>query len=108
MFSNEIRPYQSHADHCYEPRDTFHIPQMRVLDIESGRLHRPEERLNLPSLLIRLYGVLRMIEAYKNLKFRNTPAVFESCIILKTKCSDKSKRNVYFHKTKCSFFNVFR
>ena len=79
MFSNEIRPYQSHADHCYEPRDTFHIPQMRVLDIESGRFHRPEESLDLPTLLIRLYGVLRMIEAYKNLKFRNTPAVFESC-----------------------------
>lgn len=79
MLSNEIRPYQSHADHCDKPRDTFHIPQMSVLDIESGRFHRPEEGLDLPSLLIGLYGVLRMIEAYKNLKFRNTPAVFESC-----------------------------
>ena len=52
---------------------------MGVLDIESGGFHRSEQSLNLPSLLIPLYGVLRMVEAYQYLKFRNTLAVFESC-----------------------------
>ena len=69
MFSNEIRPYQSHADHCAEPRDPFHIPQMRVLDIESAGFQDLKHGLDSPSFLICREGFLRAAEGNEDLRF---------------------------------------
>ncbi len=39
MFTNEIRPYKSHADHRDKSCDAVHITHMGILDVEAGRFH---------------------------------------------------------------------
>lgn len=78
MFTNEIRPYKSHADHRDKSCDALHITHVGVLDVEAGRFHGSEGRFYLPSLFVCQNRVLGPIEAYENLQFRNSIGVFDS------------------------------
>ena len=44
MFTNEIRPYKSHADHRDKSCDALHITHVGILDVEAGRFHGSERR----------------------------------------------------------------
>lgn len=76
MFTNEICPNKSHADHCDKSFDAFHVAHMDVLDVESGSLHGSECGLNLPAFFIGENCTFRSIKADKDLQFRNTIEVF--------------------------------
>lgn len=76
MFTNEIRPYESHADHRDKSRDALHITYMGVLDVEAGRFHGSEGRFYLPSLFVCQNRTLGPVEAYKNLQFGDPVGVF--------------------------------
>ena len=78
MFTNEICPYKSHADHRNKFCDAVHITHMGVLDIETGRFHGSKGRFYLPSFFVCQNRLLGPIEAYENLQFRNTIGVFDS------------------------------
>ena len=78
MFTNEIRPYESHADHRDKSCDALHITHVGVLDVEAGGFHGSESRFYLPSLFVCQNRALGPVEAYKNLQFRNTVGVFDS------------------------------
>lgn len=69
MFTNEIRPYKSHADHRKQTCDTLSVSQMGVLDVEARRFHGTECRFNLPAFFIGRYSVFRSVETDQNLKF---------------------------------------
>ena len=75
MFTNEIRPYKSHADHRDKPCDALHITHMGALDVKAGRFHGSESRFYLPSLFVCQNRVLGSVEAYENLQFRNSIGV---------------------------------
>lgn len=77
MFTNEIRPYKSHADHRDKSCDAVHITHMGVLDVEAGRFHGSESRFYLPSFFVCQNRLLGPVEAYENLQFRNTIGVFD-------------------------------
>ena len=77
MFTNEIRPYKSHADHRDKSCDAVHITHMGILDVEAGRFHGSKGRFYLPSFLYVKNRLLGPIEAYENLQFRNTIGVFD-------------------------------
>ncbi len=72
MFTNEIRPYKSHADHRDKSCDAVHITHMGILDVEAGRFHGSKGRFYLPSFFVCQNRLLGPIEAYENLQFRNT------------------------------------
>ena len=78
MFTNEIRPYESHADHRDKSCDALHITHVGVLDVEAGGFHGSESRFYLPSLFVCQNRTFGPVEAYKNLQFRNTVGVFDS------------------------------
>ena len=78
MFTNEIRPYESHADHRDKSCDALHITHMGVLDVEAGRFHGSEGRFYLPTLFVCQNRALGPVEAYENLQFRNSIGVFDS------------------------------
>ena len=78
MFTNEICPYKSHANHRDKPCDALHITHMGVLDIETGRFHGSESRFYLPTLFVCQNRALGPVEAYENLQFRNSIGVFDS------------------------------
>lgn len=78
MFTNEIRPYKSHADHRDKSCDAVHITHMGILDVEAGRFHGSKGRFYLPSFFVCQNRLLGPIEAYENLQFRNTIGVFDS------------------------------
>ena len=69
MFTNEIRPYKSHADHRKQTCDTLSVSQMGVLDVEARRFHGTECRFNLPAFFIGRYSIFRSVETDQNLKF---------------------------------------
>ena len=75
MFTNEIRPYKSHAHHRHKSCDALHVAHMGVLDVEAGGFHGLEGRLDLPAFLIGDDSVFRAVEAYENLQFRDTIGV---------------------------------
>ena len=75
MFTNEICPYKSHADHCHKSCDAFHVAHVGVLDVESGSLHGSECSLNLPPFLIGENRTFRTVETYQNLQFRHSVGV---------------------------------
>ena len=77
MFTNEIRPYKSHADHRDKSFDAVHITHMGVLDVEAGRFHGSECRFYFPSFFVCQNRLLGPVEAYENLQFRNTIGVFD-------------------------------
>jgi len=79
MVTNEIRPYKCNAHDSDKSFDPFDIPHMRILDVEPGRFHGAEERLNLPSVLICRHGIFRPVEADEDLKFGVSIEVLESC-----------------------------
>ena len=58
MFTNEIRPYKSHADHRKQTCDTHSVTQVSVLDVEARRFHGTECRFNLPAIFIGSYSIL--------------------------------------------------
>lgn len=76
MFSNEIRPYKSHAHHRHKPCDALHVAHVGVLDVESGGFHGLEGRLDLPAFFIGHDCILGTVEAYEDLQFRNSVGVF--------------------------------
>lgn len=76
MFTNEICPDKSHADHCDKSCDAFHVAHMGVLNVESGSLHGSEVSLNLPAFFIGENCTFRSIKADKDLQFRNAIGVF--------------------------------
>ena len=78
MFTNEICPYRSYADHRDKSREALHAAHVGVLDVESRRLHCFEGGFDLPLFFVSLNGVLRTIEAYQNLQFRNSVRIFDS------------------------------
>ena len=78
MVTNEIRPHKCDAHQGNESFDSFQLPHVRVLDVEPRRFHGLEQRLNLPSVLVGCHGLFRMVEADKNLKFRQSIRVLES------------------------------
>lgn len=78
MFTNEICPYKSQADHRDKSCDALHITHMGVLDIETGRFHVSESRFYLPTLFVCQNRALGPVEAYENLQFRNSIGVFDS------------------------------
>ena len=78
MFTNEIRPYKSHAYHRDKSCDALHITHMGVLDVEAGRFHGSEGRFYLPTLFVCQNRTLGPVEAYENLQFRNSIGVFDS------------------------------
>ena len=71
MFTNEIRPYKSHADHRDKSRDAVHIAQVGVLDVEAGGLHGAKACLNLPSLFVSGNGLFGAVITNQNLQFRH-------------------------------------
>lgn len=75
MFTNEIRPHKSHAHHRNKSCYALHVVHVGVLDIEAGRFHCLECRLDLPSFLISHDSAFRTVEAYENLQFRNSVRV---------------------------------
>ena len=77
MFTNEICPYKSHADHRDKSCDAVHITHMGILDVEAGRFHGSKGRFYLPSFFVCQNRLLGPIEAYENLQFRNTIGVFD-------------------------------
>ncbi len=77
MFTNEIHPYKSHADHRDKSFDAVHITHMGVLDVEAGRFHGSEGRFYLPSFLVCQNRLLGPVEAYENLQFLNSIGVFD-------------------------------
>ena len=78
MFTNEIRPYKSHAHHRHESCDTLHVAHVGVLDIEAGGFHGLESRLDLPSFLIGQDSAFGMVEAYEDLQFRDPVGVLDA------------------------------
>ena len=77
MFTNEIRPYKSHADHRNKSCDAVYITHMGVLYVKSGGFHGSECRFYLPSLLVGHDSTLGAIETYENLQLRNSIGVFD-------------------------------
>ena len=63
MFSNEICPYESDANHCEEPCDSFDVAQMRVLDVEARRFHGPECGFDLPTPFVSGDSLFGAVEA---------------------------------------------
>ena len=78
MFTNEIHPYKSHADHRKQTCDTLSVSQVGVLDVEARRFHGPECRFNLPALFIGHNSIFRSVETEQNLKFRYPIRVLDS------------------------------
>jgi hypothetical protein len=78
MFTNEIRPYKSHADHRKQTCDTHSVTQVGVLDVEARRFHGTECRFNLPAFFIGRYSIFRSIETDQDLKFGYPVRVFDS------------------------------
>ncbi len=70
MFTNEIRPYKSNADHRKQTRDAPSVAQVGVLDVEVRRFHGPECRFNLPALFTGRNSIFRSVETEQNLKFQ--------------------------------------
>lgn len=83
MITNEIRPYQCHADHRRKTCDAVNVAQMGVLDVESGGLHGSKACLNLPSLSVGCHGSVRTIVVNQDLQLRHTIGVLQhgSCNI---------------------------
>ena len=77
MFANEIRPYQCHADHRCQARDTVDVAQVCVLDVESGGLHGAKACLNLPALFVGCHGSFRTVVANQDLQLRHSIRVFQ-------------------------------
>ena len=75
MFTNDIRPYKSHAYHRHKSCDALHVAHMGVLDVEAGGFHGLGGRLDLPAFLIGHDSAFRAVEAYENLQFRDTIGV---------------------------------
>ena len=79
MITNKIRPYKCYAHDGYESSDSFYVPHVRILDVEPRRFHGLEQRLNLPSFLVRGHSLIGIVEADENLEFRLSIRVLESC-----------------------------
>ena len=77
MFTNEIRPYKSHAYHRHKSCDTLHVAHMGVLDVEAGGFHGLESGLDLPSFPIGQDSTLGTVEAYEDLQFRDSLGVLD-------------------------------
>lgn len=77
MFTSDMCPNKCNEDHYHQPCDAFHVAHMGVLDVESGRYKVFEKRLKLPAPLICLNCTLRSVEAYQDLKFRNSIRVLD-------------------------------
>lgn len=77
MFTNEIRPYKSHAYHRHKSCDTLHVTHVGILDVEAGGFHCLESRLDLPAFLIGQDSAFGTVEAYEDLQFRNPVGVFD-------------------------------
>ena len=71
MFTNEIRPYKSHADHRRKTSDAVDVAQVGVLDVEAGGFHSSEACLNLPSLFVSGNGLFGAVITNQNLQFRH-------------------------------------
>ena len=78
MFTNEIRPYKSHADHRKQTCDTHFVTQVGILDVEARRFHGTECRFNLPAFFIGRYSIFRSVETDQDLKFGYPVRVFDS------------------------------
>ena len=77
MFTNEIRPYKSHAHHRRESCDALHVAHVGVLDVEAGGLHGLEGSLDLPAFLISQDSTFWTVETYENLQFGNPVGVLD-------------------------------
>lgn len=79
IISHKICPYKSYAHDRNESFDSVNVPHVRVLDIEPGGFHGLEKSLNLPSVLICLYGMFWTVVADENLKLRLSIGVLKPC-----------------------------
>ena len=77
MFTNEIRPYKSHAGHRDKSCDALHITHVGILDVEAGRFHGSESRFYLPSLFVCQNRTLGPVKTDENLQFRDTVGVLD-------------------------------
>lgn len=77
MFTNEIRPYKSHADYRNKSCDAVYMTHMCVLYVKSRGFHGSECRFYLPSLLVGHDSTLGAIETYENLQLWNSIGVFD-------------------------------
>ncbi len=75
MFTNEICPYKSHADHRDKSCDALHITHMGVLDIEAGDFIALKAVSISHRFICMSQSRSRAVEAYENLQFR-TPLEF--------------------------------
>ncbi len=78
MFTNEIRPYKSNADHRNQSCDTPPVTQVGVLDVKARRFHGTECRFNPPAFFIGRYSIFRSVETDQNLKFGYPVRVLDS------------------------------
>ena len=78
MFTNEICPYKSNADHRKQTCDTPSVTQVGVLDVEARGFHCTECRFNLPALFIGFDSIFRPVETDQNLKFGYPVRVLDS------------------------------
>lgn len=78
MFTNEIRPYKSNADHRKQTCDTLSDTQVGVLDVEARRFHGTECRFNLPAFFIGSYSIFWSVETDQKMKFGYPVRVLDS------------------------------
>jgi len=90
-FERNMLDYFCRVNHgpCLYTGSLFFI-YVRILDVEPGRFHGSEERLNLPSVLICRHGILKPVEADENLKFGFSIGVLKTINTLMPKESDES------------------
>lgn len=77
MFTNEIRPHESHAHRRHKSCDALRVAHVGVLDVEAGGFHGLESRLGLPAFLIGHDCILWTVETYEDLQFGDTFGILD-------------------------------
>ena len=68
MLNNEMRPYESDADHRRQTCDALSVSRVCVLYVEARRFYGAEGRFNLPTLFVARDSIFRPVETDQNLK----------------------------------------
>lgn len=114
MFTNEICPNKSNADHRKQTCDSLSVSQVCVFYIEARRFHGAECRFNLPSLFVGCDSIFRPVKTNQNLKFGYLIGVLDSTsgeidiLPLKWRFLNLSFVSFYlFHCFHGAFFHAF-
>ena len=68
MLNNEMRPYESDADHRRQTCDALSVSRVCVLYVEARRFYGAEGRFNLSTLFVARDSIFRPVETDQNLK----------------------------------------